>query len=88
VLEVRDEEHPRGHGAGYGDTAIAAPIHDRQPCVDPMRVHPFDTIILCGALEHHGPKSWRFVDQTHYLPSADGIFYALPRSAPGARRRQ
>lgn len=82
VLEVRDEDHPRGHGRGYGDTAIAAPITGRETCVDPMRVHPFDTIIICGALEHHGPKKWKFVDTTHYLPSADGIFYSYPGSHP------
>jgi hypothetical protein len=82
VVEVRDEEHPRGHGYGFGDTAIAAPIHDRQPSLDPLTVHPFDTIIICAALEHHGPKRWRFVDQTHYLPSTDGIFYLYPGAHP------
>jgi hypothetical protein len=81
VLEVRDEQHPRGLGVGYGDSAIAAPIEDKT-CVDPMRVHPFDTIILCGALEHHGTQRWSFVESVHYLPSADGIFYAYPGTHP------
>lgn len=81
VVEVRDEENPKGLGIGYGDSAIATPIDRRQTFIHLATVHPFDIQILCAALPSHGPHRWQLVDDLHF-ESRRAFLYAVAGPHP------
>lgn len=67
VIQLRDETHAGGLGAGYGTMAIAYPIRPGQSVLPPDdEMHPFDAFILCDALPSHGDERWRLVEDRHF----------------------
>jgi hypothetical protein len=72
VLEVRDEQHERGLGEGYGDSACAWPVDPRQRAILVDDLHPFDVHILCDRLPSHGDARWELITGVRYILGKSG----------------